>query len=79
MKFLFPTAYNIKQLLQVYSIKKTPDLVWLLRGKGCASPPPPLFPAAADTKETGEGKVKAIMNTAAESAGMWGAGPSKYN
>lgn len=36
MKFLFPTAYNIKQLLQVYSIKKTPDLVWLQRGKGCA-------------------------------------------
>lgn len=36
-------------------------------------------PAAADTKETGEGKVKAIVNTAADSAGMWGAGPSKYN
>ena len=36
-------------------------------------------PAATDTKETGEGKVKAIVNTAADSAGMWGAGPSKYN
>lgn len=40
---------------------------------------PSLAPAAADTKETGEGKVKAIVNTAADSAGMWGARLSKYN